>query len=421
MKVVDDLVKHAGPLLQDAYAFSQIAGKLMVMADEPGPPATYYIADPDPGSSTPTGKRDPAPEAYTQVAGIGLDQAAGFPLAGSSYGIFLGPAQSAVALAIGASANGSPIMSGNPTIVCGPGQLPLAGVGTSTATGMPVLDGYPEGVQMAMPTSHSPTGKHTVYTAAGAGMQPEQGLAWDTGFADELKPYYDCVGVQYPALLFPMAPGIEEGTTDLIKKIAGKKGGFALVGYSEGSILTSHVWRDEILNPNGQLHDRLGDIFAYIAYGHPLRCPGIARGNARMDKDVPMPLDGYVTGGIAGPDDLTPWQTPPWLLDYANDGDMYAACPVGADPWSNEAPPGKAETSIYNIVMLKFAGQSTIIPEIGHLLLEPIPTMVAIIEGLINTIGFFGAAQGPHVCYADDGSKDDAIAYLRERGSARPA
>jgi hypothetical protein len=420
LKVMGDLEKQAEPLIAATYAFSQVLGKWMAAQTDAGPPATYYIADPDPGSPHPTGTKAPSPEGYTHVAGLGFDQAAGFPLAGSDFGVYMGPGMSSVAVAVGSTANGVPIMAGNPTLLVGPGALPLAGVGTSTATGAPVVDGYPENVQMAMPRSWSPLGKHRVYTAAGTGAQPTEGLAWDTGSDGRLAPYYDCKGVEYPAIMFPMGPGIKEGITNLVSQISSMPGGFALVGYSQGAVVTSRLWRDEILNPNGQLHDRLGDIFVHITYGNPLRCPGISRGNALVGIDGPVPLDGYVTGGIAGPDDLTPWQTPPWMMDFAHDGDMYAACPVGADPWSNEAPPGKAETSIYNIFMEKFVGQSTIVPEIGELLTVPIPTTIAIIEGLINTLGFFAANQEPHTIYGQDGCMEAAVQYLLDRGKATP-
>ena len=426
IQLVDDVAKKAGPLLTKAYAFSQVAGKLMASENDAGPPASYYIADPDPGSPHPTGTKAPDPgSSYTNVAGTTIDQAAGFPLAGTDIGVYMGPGMSSLAVAVSSHANGSPITSGNPTILCGAGQLPLAGVGQSTATGEPVIDGYPEGVQMAMPRSWSPDGKHAIYTAQGTGPTP-----WDNNFGNlaaecgsdaRVAPYYTWLAIDYPAQTFPMGPGIDAGVKDLVNQISNREGKFALVGYSQGAIITCRVWRDEILNPNGQLHDRLGDIFAHVTFGNPMRCPGIAHGNALVPYDLPMPLDGYVTGGIAGPDDLTPWQTAPWHMDFAHDGDMYAAAPVGADPWSNESPVGRAETSIYNIMMLKFFGQDTIIPEIGEILIDPVPSLIAVVEGLINTIGFFGAGQVPHTIYRTDGSYDKACEFLEDRGSHTPA
>ena len=358
IQLVDDVAKKAGPLLTKAYAFSQVAGKLMASENDAGPPASYYIADPDPGSPHPTGTKAPDPgSSYTNVAGTTIDQAAGFPLAGTDIGVYMGPGMSSLAVAVSSHANGSPITSGNPTILCGAGQLPLAGVGQSTATGEPVIDGYPEGVQMAMPRSWSPDGKHAIYTAQGTGPTP-----WDNNFGNlaaecgsdaRVAPYYTWLAIDYPAQTFPMGPGIDAGVKDLVNQISNREGKFALVGYSQGAIITCRVWRDEILNPNGQLHDRLGDIFAHVTFGNPMRCPGIAHGNALVPYDLPMPLDGYVTGGIAGPDDLTPWQTAPWHMDFAHDGDMYAAAPVGdraraaqaAEAVAGEVPPSPSPSS----------------------------------------------------------------------------
>jgi hypothetical protein len=237
----------------------------------------------------------------------------------------------------------------------------------------------------------------------------------------DVAPFYQWGPVQYPALTFPMGPGIKDGIKDLINQITSNQGTFALVGYSQGAVITCKVWRDEIMNPNGQLHDRLGDIFAHVTFGNPLRCPGIANGNGIMQKPVPVPLEGYVTGGIAGPDDLTPWQVPTWMMDFANDGDMYAACPVGADPWANESPVGEAETSIYDIFMEQFTGQDSIFAEVGELLTNPIPNAIAIIEGLINTIGFFANNQTPHTQYYVDGSFDAAVKFLHDKGQSVPA
>jgi hypothetical protein len=105
------------------------------------------------------------------------------------------------------------------------------------------------------------------------------------------------------------------------------------------------------------------------------------------------------------------------MLDFAKTGDMYAAAPVGSDPWHNSSPPGEAMTSIYNIMMEKFVGQDTIIPEIGKILTNPIPTLIAVVQGLINTIGFFGANQVPHQ-YGE--CVDKSVEYLDFRAGSIP-
>ena len=121
-----------------------------------------------------------------------------------------------------------------------------------------------------------------------------------------------------------------------------------LCGYSQGALVVAKTWRDHILN--GSLNHRLSDVSGVITFGDPMRCPGIANGNVFAGQALPKDLDGQTTGGIAGPDCLTPDETPHFYLSFANDGDLYASAPVGADPWHNEAPAGADETLIYNIV-----------------------------------------------------------------------
>jgi hypothetical protein len=417
-QMMGELYKQSAPLIAAGYAFSQVIGQLCLTMDEEGPPPTYYINCPDPSSPTPPGVKAYNTEPYTEVATINLDQAAGFPLAGTGFGILMGPGMNGVALAVGSSSNGSPVTSGNPTILVGPGQLPLAGVGSSTATGAPIVGGWNEGVHMAAPKSHNAHGVHTLYTVAGTAAHWSQGFPAECGQKVNKGLYY-WQPVDYPAATFPMGSSVRKGIDELVRLIATTPGTFAFCGYSQGALVTSKVWRDRILDPNGDLHDRFGDIFAHVTFGNPMRCPGIANGNGLVNTPVPGPLQGYVTGGVGGPDDLTPWQTPTWMMDFAYEGDMHAAAPVGADPWHNPSPVGEVETSIYNILMEKFVGQDTIVPEVGKLLTNPVPTTIAIIQALVNTIGFFGANQEPHTRYGI--CVDKAVEFLNQRAAGVPA
>jgi hypothetical protein len=247
------------------------------------------------------------------------------------------------------------------------------------------------------------------------------------GSDGDVAQYYHWEPIDYPAATFPMGPGIQQAVTSLVSQISSTQGTFALCGYSQGAIVTCKVWRDHIMNPNGDLHDRLGDIFAHVTFGNPMRCPGIANGNGLVPIPIPGPLEGYVTGGIAGPDDLTPWQVPAWQMDFAHDGDVWASAPVGADPWQDESPVGRAETSIYDLFMLQIAGQDSILAEVGELLINPIPNVIAIIEGLINVGTFFGSQnQWPHDSYNADGdgnytSYQAAKQFLISMGQMVPA
>lgn len=102
--------------------------------------------------------------------------------------------------------------------------------------------------------------------------------------------------VDYPAIVFPMGSSVDTGVANCVAAIGFTPGPFALAGYSQGAVVTSHVWRDHILNPNGELHGRYvaGDFLGAVNWGNPCRAPGIARGNVYAEWAVPS------GGGIAG-------------------------------------------------------------------------------------------------------------------------
>jgi hypothetical protein len=198
--------------------------------------------------------------------------------------------------------------------------------------------------------------------------------------------------IGYPAAVSPMAPSVAAGRAEVNRQIGLRPAGTPLFlsGYSQGAIITGQVWALDILNASGMHHDRLPDVKGIINFGDPLRCPGIAHGNEVAGFPLPKNLDGQVTGGIAGPADLTPTQTPDFLLSCALDGDLYAAAPVGASPWNAESKVGKVETNIYDIVQKPTFGD---IIAIAKDLGMPIGT----VEGIYNALLFFG--QGTNAAH----------------------
>jgi hypothetical protein len=201
------------------------------------------------------------------------------------------------------------------------------------------------------------------------------------------------VPIDYPAALYPMAPSVQKGRENLVAAIRAAPGPFVLCGYSQGAIVTDVVWSQDILADDGVLHGRLPDVAAIVNFGDPLRCPGIANGNLLAGIPLPTELDGVVTGGIAGPADLTPDQTPDFLYSFALDGDLYACAPVGKNPWTAEAPAGRVETSIYDIVQ-----QATVLDVAA--IAEDLAMPVGTVEAIINGLTFLGAgANAPHYRY----------------------
>jgi hypothetical protein len=59
-----------------------------------------------------------------------------------------------------------------------------------------------------------------------------------------------------------------------------------------------------------RIHNRVNDVIAAVTWGNPCRATSVANGNVFAGWPMPGDVDGVVTGGIAGPDDLTPAQKP---------------------------------------------------------------------------------------------------------------
>lgn len=232
--------------------------------------------------------------------------------------------------------------------------------------------------------------------------------------------------IGYPAAVFPMNPSVQNARAQIVAALGGPassfyqapvypSGPFALSGYSQGALVTGQVWAQDILSPTGVLHHRLADCLSVVNFGDPYRSPGIANGNVFQGIPVPGTEDGQVTGGIAGPLDLTVAQTnqpnplgKPVVMSFALSGDLYASAPVGTNPWTAEASAGKVGTSIYSIVE---AGSISSFIGIVKDLLVPLGA----VEEIINGIGFAAAGTGaPHWQYGNQGCVTAAAAYLTE-------
>lgn len=414
-----DLIDFAVPLMVEAYIMSQVIGQILKATnpDATSPPPTYYIGlDPnDPNAPSPP-PPDPNANAVIPVAAIGVDSAGGFLVEGGpTHQIFIGSGLAPVATLGLATVNGQLCFTANDTVVCGVEQLFMMGQGSASPFG-PVVDQAPDGVHMNVaPMMQGPPGKHTLYNVPGTGGKWDADLTADV--AREVNgPRYYWQGVSYPAETFPMGPSVKAGVEELVRLISSVSGTFAIMGYSQGALVTCKLYRDEILNPAGRLHDRKNDIFAHVTYGNPMRAPGWANGNGLMQWPVPGDEFGYQSGGIAGPDDLTPWQTPWWHMDFAKPGDLYATCPTGPDPWANEAPPGEWETAIYKLVMGELAGDESILQQVGEILTDPFGELVPSIMALIDGMQFLGDLGGHGYVECVQASID----WLRDRGNQVP-
>ncbi|NUP10208.1 MAG: hypothetical protein HOW73_29510 [Polyangiaceae bacterium] len=383
---VTDLLYQMIPLMDATYELTQVLGPALVaMNQSSGPPPTYYIGMSPDDPSQPSQQAPVNGTAITPVVSIGIDSAGGLQVLGPDNGVLLGSGQLPVAVVGLSTVNGVPVLTGNGKILVGLNQLPLAGQGSATGLG-PVVDQSPDGVHMDYPPEmQQGPKKHKIYTVAGTFAESTNvGYPYDCATAGEVAEFFDWVGVEYPAQAFPMWPSIQAGIDNLVNKIASTPGTFAISGYSQGAIVTAKVWRDEIMNPAGRLHDRKDDIFAHVTWGNPIRCPGYANGNGLVPMDVPGDLYGYQSGGVGGPDDLTPWQTPYWHIDFAHIGDHFASCPTGPDPWTDEPEVGELQTAMYNFVCRGvISGQNSLLLSMGKLMTAfggVIPLGEAVIE-----------------------------------------
>lgn len=260
----------------------------------------------------------------------------------------------------------------------------------------------------------------TYLSVNGTGVDEWSGFPADIGRQlDTARFYWQPVG--YPSATFPMGPSVNAGVAELVRLLTEvhTTGPIVLCGYSQGMLVVCTVWRDYFLNPAGSLHHRLGDVIGIIGYGNPMRCPGIANGNAYAGQALPAKLDGQTTGGIAGPDCLTAAQTPAFFLDFANDGDLYAGAPVGDNPWTAESNVGHDETLIYRIIQnFSLANIEAIVQTVLAVLTDPWDQVIPLVQAIYNGGLFFSMGMNaPHYRY-DIGP---AVTWLNQLAAAQAA
>ncbi|WPH57662.1 lysis protein [Mycobacterium phage WXIN] len=270
----------------------------------------------------------------------------------------------------------------------------------------------------------------TLITANGTGVPDGAGPGFGADLARALEDIVEGMWIwkwiNYPAAVFPMRPSVEDLIKQLRAMIRATPGKIVLSAYSQSAIAFAYVWRDDILNPDGELNDRLDDIEAVILYGNPVRAPGIAYGNELAGPPVPKKLNGKTTGGIAGPNCLKPEEClhpvtgRKIVLDFANDGDLYAAAPVGDTPWIKETEVGHNETMIYEAV-LDFDGADilALAKEVAEIIFLPLTQVIPLVQAIVNGLTFL--AQGtnaPHWTYRIDPAVDFMVRLGNELRAA---
>lgn len=235
---------------------------------------------------------------------------------------------------------------------------------------------------------------------------------WASFWGAEFANVFDWQPIGYPAAVIPMGTSVnnaiyrpasgDDGGGIVAEVLARPKGTpLILSGYSQGAIATGQCLRDAFLNPTGPLHARLPDLKGVINFGDPMRCPGLAVGNTVAGMAQPSKLDGQVTGGIAGPGCLTAEQSG-LVVSCALDGDLYAAAPVGANPWTDEPLVGQIETRIYNFIVSGSLGTgiAAIAKGVWQEFEHPWENTIGLVEAIYNGLKFAAAGtNAPHWQY----------------------
>lgn len=242
--------------------------------------------------------------------------------------------------------------------------------------------------------------KPWVFTVAGTGV------FWDFGYpadiARALVGVYRWQGVDYPAAPFPMNPSVEEGITELIRLLKQRldrfpAAKFALIGYSQGAIVTSRVWMQFIKGTD--LESR---ILASVTFGNPYREKGIAYGNVFAGWPVP---DGR---GIS---DVRLTSTPKSWYDFAHGANSEWGRDIYTDTPDDDA--GEDMTAIYKLVqdLRGLWGANSLLEQVIELLVRPVQETIAMFRAIFYG-GQFVAANPPtlpHINY----DIDPAVRYLR--------
>jgi hypothetical protein len=234
----------------------------------------------------------------------------------------------------------------------------------------------------------APPARPTLLTVNGTGVSMWDGPPADVARGVEEKYYWQPIG--YPGTAFPMDPSVAQGRAELCYQISKHPGEFAMIGYSQGAIVTSQVYKYDLLAPNGVLHHRLRDLKKAVTFGNPMREQG---------HTFPGDFDAPDGRGIAD-DRLV--NTPDWWWDFAHRGDIYTDNP--------DDDSGEDKTAIYKIVMSQWwGGPDSILMQILEVVQRPIPEIFAMLQAMTSAGLFFASGTGPHVNY----DPRPAIDYLR--------
>ena len=271
--------------------------------------------------------------------------------------------------------------------------------------------------------------RHVVYTVQGTGQPDPMGTGYPADLARALDPdiwEWQPVG-NYPATAFPMQPSIDAGEAELVRLITQVHPDrtFALVGYSQGAIITSNVY-DRLRF--GDLQQYRDQLIAGVTWGNPRREQG---------HTIPGGIDprghGIVTPNLVNTEDLW-WDFACGATMVNSPGqDLYTTC-----GYDGNAESVADEEAIWDIVDKgTLTSAMPLAEQVFKLVMAASGGAVAVLPGgisavvaILDALNFF-VIKGisPHTSYQvvqpRAGDPRDcwrmALDYLNTRGAQVPA
>lgn len=242
----------------------------------------------------------------------------------------------------------------------------------------------------------APKVKPVLLTVCGTGVPWWIGPDADVARAVERKYRWQPVG--YPATPFPMSQSVAAGRQELVAQCERWRqdiitAGCALIGYSQGAIVVSEAWMQDIRPDQGRLAWMRPHLKKVVTFGNPMR----EQGRAWSD-GLPVPKPD--SRGIA---DVLLTDTPGWWRDIAHAGDLYTDVRGEAAEY---------KTAIYKIIMGTriLSGPDSLLAQLAELGQAPTVEGIAMMQALLDAGMFFGARTGPHINYRTQ----PAVDYLME-------
>jgi hypothetical protein len=232
------------------------------------------------------------------------------------------------------------------------------------------------------------------FSFGGAGSQGWVGPDADTGRG--LEDLYNWRWVGFNTAPVPMQPGIQSAKDQAYvdfeqwrKQIEAY--GFALVGYSMGSIAASELWEFDIKPPTGRLHWMLPHFLGAVMYGPPMREVGNAVGDANGK------APGKDSGGVT---EILMKDTPSTWLNVAHEGDLYVD--VSGQSGENKRSVWKVirDASIGSV----FKGPDSVLSQVLEVMgarkdAGQAFEIIALFKAMWDALTFFGGGLRQHTNY----------------------